>query len=117
MRILVETVVVEPPDQTAKDLDFVVFERLEEVTNHLLVSRPAAGHRTLHKNHLRTTPSTIFIKKSKISKQPYFGFLVYLEIEYTVNYGIFGHFLSHDFLKNVQKFDARLKKKCPIQIA
>ena len=47
LRVLVETVVVESPGQTAQDLDFVVLQRLEEVTDHLLVSRPAVGHRAL----------------------------------------------------------------------
>ena len=33
---------------------------------------------------LRIPPSTIFLEKSKISKQPYFGFLVCLEVQFII---------------------------------
>ena len=47
LRVLVEAVVVEAPSETTENLNFVAFQRLQKIADHLLICRSVICHRTL----------------------------------------------------------------------
>ena len=53
---------------------------------------------------IKDPPSTNFFKKSKISKQPYFGFIVCLEVQYVIK-TCSDHFLTNENLKFQRNWD------------